>query len=507
MLRVLSAKEPGRRLFLGVLAAALVALALPAASGATMPGNNGRLAFEKFSEKGEAETELQLYSVNSDGSDITQLTSGKDSSEGAYSPDGSLLAFDRYNELWLAAADGSGAHAIAVGSEQETEPTRWVANYEDPETGKTYPWVKIDERRDQRDIRSEPAFSPDGKTLAVEHYTGTFVIGFVCSVNAKNEQSCNGTYDGIEVHCDDCGSSIEAIDASTGAPLATLVPRTSGVQLTFPAYSSKGALAYTREAEGAFTEREILAIAAPGAAPVTLAKGEVREPDFSPDGTRVVFTSGRHDIGIVDATGGTPTIIPAPAPVAEDQAWFTRSPVWSPDGSLIAFGNAGARKGMERLRDGGVYLIHPDGSNLTLIQGNGTTPNSWQPIPIPPSPPAPIAARALKGKKKIRLNKRGVASVAKIVCGSSPCALKATKTKLKVGKKRYGVKAMVGTSLAASATAQLKIKVKGKALAALKAKHHGVLDLTLSVTDVTGTQSLGFKPKVLPAAGHRKKKR
>lgn len=498
-MRVVSAGEAQRSwLLLGLLFSVAVALALPATSAASMPGGNGRLALEKFSEKGEFESEVQIYSVNPDGSGIAQLTNGKDSSDAAYSPDGSLLAFDRYNEVWLAAADGSGAHAIAVGSEQETEPTRWVANYEDPESGETYPWVKIDERRDQRDFRAEPAFSPDGKTLAVEHYTGTFVIGFVCSVNAENEQSCNGNYNGIETHCDDCGSSIEAIDASTGAPLATLVPRTPGAQLIYPAYSRNGALAYTRLPEGAFAEREILTIPAPGAAAITLAKGEVGEPDFSPDGTQVVFASGHHDIGIVGAAGGTPTIISAAAPAPEDQAWFTRSPVWSPDGSLIAFGNAGARKSMERFSDGGVYLMHPDGSGITQIQGDATTPNSWQPLPIPAPPPPPIRARAAKGKKKVKLSKKGIGVVGKIVCGSSPCALKATKAQLKVGKKRYGVKAIYAKSLAAGATAQLKIKVKGKALAALKTKHRGSLALTISVTDATGTQSLAFKPKVLP---------
>jgi hypothetical protein len=119
-----------------------------------------------------------------------------------------------------------------------------------------------------------------------------------------------------------------------------------------------------------------------------------------------------------------------------------------------------------------------------------------------------MAARAVKGKKKIKLNKKGIAVVGKIVCGSSPCALKVGKSKLKVGKKRYGVKALTATSLAAGATAPLKIKVKGKALAALKAKHRGLLTLDLAVTDATGTQSLPFKPKIVPPATkkHHKKR-
>lgn len=510
-MRELSAKHKAgrRRLILGVLGAALLALALPATSGATMPGNNGRIAFMKTVEAGEFKFETDLWSMNPDGSGATQLTTGEDASEGVYSADGSRFAFARYNEVWVAAADGSGARPIAVGSEQHTESTRWVANYEDPETSTVYPWVKIVEQRETRDNRSQPAFSPDGKALAVTHFSGTSVVEFICSVKAKNDTTCNGTYNDLESRCEDCGASIEAIDSDTGAVLATLVPRESGAYLSSPSYSGGGALVYAREPELDFEHNEIRVVLTPGAASIPLVQGRVREPDFSPDGSRVAFISGSHEIGLVAASGGTPTYVSVPPPLPGDDAWVTQSPVWSPDGTLIAYADLGAPGGgsLELYSDGGVFLMHPDGSNMTFVQGDAT-PTGWQPIPITPPPPPPVPARAVKGKKKVKLNKKGIATVGKIVCGSSPCALKATKSKLKVGKKRYGVKALIGKSLAAGATAPVKIKVKGKALAALKAKHHGRLALILSVTDATGTQALTFTPKVLPPAvkKHHKKK-
>jgi WD40-like Beta Propeller Repeat len=485
------------RLLFGLLFAAAVAFVLPATSAASMPGNNGRLAFEKFTEKGEFDFEVQIYSANPDGSGITQLTSGKDSTDAAYSPDGSRLVFDHFDELWTAAADGSGARVLSPGNDRESERTRWVHNYEDPETGEVIEWVKIEEEREERDAYSEASFSPDGTSLAVVHYTGAFAVQHICQTSGNGNPSCSGPYNETEFVCDDCHSSIDAIDSVTAAPLGMLVPRSTTSFLSRPTYSSTGALAYEEIPDGKSDQREIRVIPSPGAASVVVASGEVGEPDFSPDGSRVAFASGRHDIGIVAATGGVPTIISAPAPVAEDQVWSARTPVWSPDGSLIAFGNIGARQGMERYSDGGVYLMHPDGSGMTQIQGDATTPNSWQPIPIPP--PAPqIAARAVKGKKKVKLNKKGIGVVGKVVCGSSPCALKTTKAKLKVGKQRFGVKALSAKSLAPGAVGQLKIKVKGKALAALRSKHRGLLALTVSVTDATGTQSLTFKPKVLP---------
>jgi hypothetical protein len=490
-----------QRLLLGALSAALLMLLLPATSGATMPGGNGRIAFNKAIPKGEFDFEHGVWSVNPDGSGLLQLAGGEeDSIDATYSPDGSRLVFDRYDELWTAAADGSGARVLSPGNDRETERTRWVHDYEDPETTEEFTWVKIEEEREERDAYSEASFSPNGAALAVVHFTGTWVVQRICDTSGDGDPGCSGYYNEIESFCEDCGSSIDAIDPVTAAPLGTLVPRSTTSYISRPAYSSTGALAYDEVPNGDFDHREIRLIAAPGAASALVVSGEVGEPDFSPDGSRIAFASGRHEIGVVAASGATPSYVSVAQPEPDSVAYSVRSPVWSPDGTTIAFGNLGAKPSEDRYTEGGVYLMHPDGSGIVRVQGDATVPTAWQPIPIParpPSPPAGVRARAVKGKKKIKLNKKGVAVVGKIVCGSSPCALKAMKAKLKVGKKRYGVKAILARSLSAGATAPVKIKVKGKALAALKAKHRGLLALNLSVADATGTQSLAFKPKVV----------
>jgi hypothetical protein len=487
------------------VAALAVAMALPAVGGASMPGANGRIAFEKFTEGPDGGGEVNIWSINPDGSGAVQLTRGEDASGAAYSPDGSRLAFMRYDEILVAAADGSGARPIYVGSTKNSTSERWVANYKDPETGTVYPWVKINEQREERDTRSEPNFSPDGTALAVVHYSATRTTEFVCSVNADKDPTCNGAYNGFLTDCLDCGSSIEAIDANTGALLATFAPKTAGVYLGDPSYSRSGAVAYSREPEGS-SESQVLSVASPGATPTTLASGEeVSHPDFSPDGTRIAFTSGRHGIGIVSAAGGTPTVIEVPPPTPTSTIWVTRSPVWSPDGTLIAFGNIGAPGGggLERLSEGGIFLMRPDGSGQRLIQGEATRPSGWQPLALPPAPaPVPVAAavrvRAVKGKKKVRLSNKGLAVVGRVVCGSAACSLKATEAKLKVGKKRFGVKAIVPKSLPPGATVKLQVKVKGKAMLALKERHGGKLKLSVSVSDGSGKVTLPFAPKLLP---------
>jgi hypothetical protein len=58
-----------------------------------------------------------LWSIEQDGTDETQLTDSPSGDyEPAVSPDGSSLAFLRGGGVWLAAADGTGAHPLPIGN-------------------------------------------------------------------------------------------------------------------------------------------------------------------------------------------------------------------------------------------------------------------------------------------------------------------------------------------------------------------------------------------------------
>jgi hypothetical protein len=89
------------------------------------------------------------------------------------------------------------------------------------------------------------------------------------------------------------------------------------------------------------------------------------DPDWSPGGTRLVFIRG-SDLWTMDANGGNEALL----------VQNGNEPVWSPDGSLIAF---------DSYRGGNydIYTIRPDGTGLTNLTNSAANERSpsWQPIP------------------------------------------------------------------------------------------------------------------------------
>ncbi len=103
---------------------------------------------------------------------------------------------------------------------------------------------------------------------------------------------------------------------------------------------------------------------------LTTSNGDDWQPDWSPDGQRVAFSSnraGNFSIYVMDADGSNLTQL-------TESRGFDEWPVWSPDGSKLAFVSD---------RDGNVeiYTINADGTNLHRITYNSADdwPATWSP--------------------------------------------------------------------------------------------------------------------------------
>lgn len=480
--------------------AAATALTVPASrqSDAAYSGSNGRLAYaygESYGYGGGA-----IWSANPDGGSPTTLTAGANDNSPAYSPNGSRIAFEREGGVAVMNADGSGLTQVLSGKYSFSSKPEWKSEYPKPDNpSEKIPFAKITTYAETWQSFRSPSFSPDGSQLVVGESHGEEVFKVICEVEEAEGTSCVSGYEGgyfnYEYECIDCGEGLITVNANSGALTGSVTPGAEGTFDYDPAYSPDGKVAFSRYLHSSHASA-IFTVSSPGAAAVRVTNGpHDYEPDFSPDGSRIVFN---HDgeVGLVGAAGGPITLLPVPVP-SDALHGYSGSPVFSPDGSKIAFEHRLSPKIGKA--EWGIYTMGTDGSGLAKVIDHGSTP-SWQPLPVPAPPPTPPKAKLLKGK--IKLDRKGRARAGAIVCGSSPCALKALSGRLKAGKKRCRVKVSVVSSLAPGKTANVGVRVAGKCLAALKKAGKGRLVVRLRVTDALGGHVIVLRATLVPPRNH-----
>jgi Tol biopolymer transport system component len=271
--------------------------------------NTGKIAFATSTPQIPSKA---IYVMNADGSNPVQVTTGQpDDSYPAWSPDGTRIAFTRYDNglgvqnIWVMKANGSNQQQLTLVNSQN--------NY-------------------------KPAWSPDGQKIAFD----------------SNRSGADQIW-------------VMNADGSHPVNLSN-----SGVLDTDPAWSPDGQkIVFTR---GSFPDSQLMVMNADGTGQSVLVSsmGQNAEPAWSPDGLRIAFYSTRStsspQLYVMNADGSNQTMITNSAGESRDPCFQPQAP--QTGGMLISeFRLTGSGGSADEV----VELYNNTGAPLTVNTSDGST--------------------------------------------------------------------------------------------------------------------------------------
>jgi Tol biopolymer transport system component len=333
-----SERDAGWAFRLAVSAALVAALALalligwpPSRSAATFPGTNGKIFFSSGRDGN-----LEIYSMNPDGSDETRLTR---------TTGDEVLPSVSANGRWVAFAHLPDP-AAEPGQRIRIEVMREDGSDRRQVTGST------------TSADFSPGFSPDGSTLLFSRET-----------DRATENSRLWTV---------------GVDGRGASQLVAISPFREYESEYFPGGNR---IAYVQELPAG--EPRIYTVRSAGTDPEPISpdgRGPSFSPSTSPDGSSVAWagyetTEDRDSLIAVTtlSTAETRTVVPATGSV------FVDHPTWSPAGNAIAFERVDDNQPDAELQ---IFRVSPEGGPSTDLTGPSTAPNLhpfWAPRPVRPS--------------------------------------------------------------------------------------------------------------------------
>jgi Tol biopolymer transport system component len=306
-----------RALLILALIGAALALAEPAQ--AAFPGANGKITFNSGFDP-----HPDLFTINPDGTGETNITNSPEEEwSPAWRADGQKLAFtsdqigDFHHDLYVMNPDGTGRTNLTNG----------------PATPGSV---------------SRPTWSPDGTKIAFEESTDG--VSGIAVVNAD-------------------GTNHVFIGGTDGKSEPVWSPDGQKIAYTLAAFDH-----YDPDCEcDIYAPTEIFTMNADGSGQINITNSPTVPdslPDWSPDGTKIVFTRilfGQSHVYVMNADGTGQTLLPT--------GGSGEAPTWSPDGKKIVF--MGVMGGNLTL-----FVMNADGSGRTpLTTGINAINPDWQPLP------------------------------------------------------------------------------------------------------------------------------
>jgi Tol biopolymer transport system component len=335
-------------------------MALARSAHAAFPGQNGKIAWERevlvqpssatlrgsFQRNGD-----QLWTMNPDGSAQVNIGSDPpfDFERPAWSADGRTIAIRKQDvgdppiisQIWVLAADGSGAHNISNSSTFD----------------------------------KDPAWSPDGTKLVFTRRDETSGLFSLWTMGP----------DGSNVH-------------------QFLAPA-DGTEDQDPAWSPDGSTIAYAHFDRPGGPGQIWLVGADGSNPHNISNNSDDDdhPNWAPDGRSIAFDKSVDDdfqdngagIWVMGADGSAQHAITTPLPGFGPGSFSDLRPAFSPDGTLITFQRENDDEDSPTFPQTAIMVMGADGSNVHNISNPDSSTTDikpdWQPIPIVATAPPPPA--------------------------------------------------------------------------------------------------------------------
>lgn len=309
-----------------VVSSALAGLASSPANAGAFPGVNGTIVFERFSFAIGA----NVYSINANGSNEHLIS--RSAAYPSVSPDGSKVAFEFVSSagdahIYVADIDGSNPHPVTSGPDHD----------------------------------AYPSWSPNGQKLAFSRSFASGGDDEIFTVNADG----------------------------TGAFQVT----TNAYDDSEPAWSPDGSkIAYVHALSSTDTDIQVVAPTGGTGTNIIAPVNQQSSPSWSPDGTKIAFdsdydgtgTASDEDVWIANADGAAGSRVN----VTNNATISDRQPAWSPDGNRLVYSTDRDAPGTF---SSSLYSMTPAGSGLQRLTNPGAAIDAaaeWG-IPAPPKPTPP----------------------------------------------------------------------------------------------------------------------